>query len=661
MVLGSGGLLSGGARTGWGQDAGPDLTQIDVERLLQIEVTSAAKHEEPLFHTASAIYVITQADIERSGATNIPDLLRLVPGLEVAQTFSSGWAISSRGFAELYSSKLLVLVDGRTVYDPLFSGVYWDAQNLMLEDIERIEVIRGPGATLWGANAVNGVINILTRSARDTQGGLLSTTVATTEPVHANARYGGKLGSSGAYRVYGSYFRRDHSRDSSGNPRQDRWAATSGGFRTDWSRSGANSFTLQGDVVGRGADETLLLPSLSPPYQFLSTARTQHRGGNLLARWNHHLSSGNDWTLQTYYDRATRQGQALAETLQTFDLDFEHHFKIGRRQDWIWGAGYRVTGEDFGETFLITVRADTEHQFNSFWQDEITLIPNRLQVIPGTKLEQDRHSGWNAQPSVRLLWTPGSRHTVWAAVSRALRTPSDLEVESRINSQVFAGPSGQVDLVSIFGNEGFQSEKLLAYELGYRVTPARRFSLDLATFYNVYHDLETTEPAAPFYESSPVPPHLVIAQQFENLMHGETYGAELAANWNVTDQWRLAVAYSHLQIRLHLDPRSRSTTAEAAENNSPHHEVQIRSHLALPRNVGMDLALQHVSALSGLAVPAYTRLDTRLSWQPAEFTTLSVGAQNLLSPRHLEFGDFRQLGQVGQAERNVYGKLTWRF
>ncbi|MBI2820274.1 MAG: TonB-dependent receptor [Acidobacteria bacterium] len=298
---------------------------------------------------------------------------------------------------------------------------------------------------------------------------------------------------------------------------------------------------------------------------------------------------------------------------------------------------------------------------NAFVQDEITLIPNRLRIIPGTKLEREQHSGWNVQPSLRLLWTPKPENALWIAVSRALRTPSDLEVETRINSAVVPGPSGQLNLISVFGNEDFETEKLLAYEMGYRVTPTRRFSLDVAAFYNVYHDLQTTEPSAPFFESSPAPPHLVIAQRFANLLKGETYGAELVASWNVNSRWSLNAAYSRLEIQLHLDPKSQSMNAEQAEQTSPKHQFQFRSHLSLPRNVEWDTSLHYVSALNGLAVPAYTRLDTQMTWSPSEFSSFAIGAQNLLSPRHLEFGNFRQIGVIGQAERNFFGKLTWQF
>jgi iron complex outermembrane receptor protein len=653
--------LQGAALRLEAQQPPADLAELDIERLMNIEVISSSKRQEPLFHAASAIFVITPSDIRRSGATNIPDLLRMVPGLIVAQVDASGWAISSRGFAERYANKLLVLVDGRTVYDPLFSGVYWDAQNLLLEDIERIEVIRGPGATLWGTNAVNGVISILTRSARDTTGGLISTTGGSREPVHINARYGARWGDNAAYRVYGSYFRRRHSVDAAGDPIHDSWEAGLGGFRADWSPSPVNAFTMQGEILSRRGDETLLLPKLTPPYQELSLSRQEHRSGNLLFRWDHRLRNGSDWTVQAYYDRVDRGTQALDEDLDTVDIEFQHHFKAAGRHEWVWGAGYRAIFEQFQGSFLFSVPADTEHRVSAFVQDEIALLPGRLRLVPGTKLEHAAHSGWNLQPSLRLLWTPRPSDAFWMAVSRALRAPSELESESRVNSAVIPGPGGQISLVSVFGDAEFKTEKLLAYELGYRLTPTRRISLDVAAFYNVYHDLQTTEPSAPFFESSPDPPHVVIAQRFDNGMRGQTYGVELGAGWNAASRWSLNAAYSRLEIQLRRDPASQNTSAELAEGTSPEHQFQFRSHLSLPRNLEWDVSLYVVSELQGIDVPAYARLDTQVTWSPHEFTSFSVGAQNLLSPHHLEFGNFRQVGVIGQAERNFFGQLRWRF
>lgn len=643
------------------QDANGNLSDLDIERLLNIEVISAAKHKEPLFHTASAIFVLTGEDIQRSGATNIPDLLRMVPGLSVAQVNASGWAISSRGFGERYSNKLLVLVDGRTVYDPLFSGVYWDAQNLDLEDIERIEVIRGPGATLWGANAVNGVINILTRSSRDTQGTLLTTTVGTIEPVHISLRYGDRWGSSGTYRVYGTYFRRDHSEDTQGGGIFDGWEAGGGGFRADWSLSSADAITLLGDVRARGADETTVLPSLTPPYRQTSVARKQHWGENVLVRWNHSLTNGQGWTLQTYYDHLHRQTQTVDEHLHTLDVDFHHHLHLSQRHDWIWGIGYRAIFEDIGGSFLFRVLSDTEQLFSTFLQDEVALIPNHLRLIPGVKLERNSHSGWGWQPSLRVLWIPNSRSTVWAAVSQALRNPSDVEEESRINFAVLPQPSGPVQLVSVFGNDDFQPEKLVAYELGYRWSPGRRVSLDVASFYNVYHDLETLEPAAPYLEAVPAPEHLVLPQRFENGLHGETYGVELSSNWSITGYWQLSAAYSRLVTQLHRKPQSQYFPAELAEKASPGHQFQLRSHLVISSRLELDTSWQYVSSLDSLSVPAYSRLDSQLTWHAGEFTSFSAGGQNLLTPQHLEFGDYRQVGVIGQSQRNLYLRLLCRF
>ncbi|HWP83630.1 MAG TPA: TonB-dependent receptor plug domain-containing protein, partial [Terriglobia bacterium] len=346
------------------QVALPNYAEMGIEALLNIEVISAVKRQEPLFRSPSAIFVITQEDIRRSGASNIPDLLRMVPGLQVAQVDAYGWAISVRGFAERYANKLLVLIDGRTVYDPLFAGVHWDVQNLLLEDVERIEVVRGPGATLWGANAVNGVINILTRSSQETQGGMIAASSGSIEPARVHARYGGTLGSAATYRISGNYFRRDHSVDAAREPIADAWQAGSLGFRADWFATPKDSVLFQTGVQVRGADESLLLPVLTPPFQTLSVSRQQHRTGNALVRWTRRQRPDSEWSLQAYYDLLDFHSQALEEHLHTVDLDFQHQFRLSERHQWFWGLCYRLIMEEFRGSFLIAIEEEAEQQFS---------------------------------------------------------------------------------------------------------------------------------------------------------------------------------------------------------------------------------------------------------------------------------------------------------
>ncbi|MDA2937284.1 TonB-dependent receptor [Acidobacteria bacterium AH-259-A15] len=640
-----------------------DLTEMDIEELLNIEVTSVSKKKQSLSKSPAAIYVLTQEDICCSGATSIPELLRMVPGLNVAQIDANKWAISARGFNRLFANKMLVLIDGRSVYTPLFSGVYWDVQDTLLEDVERIEVIRGPGATLWGANAVNGVINIITKSAKDTQGGLLTTGVGTQENGFGGLRYGGKLGDNAGYRFYTKYFNRDNSALLSGGEAADGWDMLRGGFRVDWTVSGDNSLTFQGDIYDGDVGGTPTITSLFPPFSKSISQEIKVRGGNVLGRWNRDLSDTSQIEFQVYYDRTERQEATPGEVRDTFDLDFQHRFAPGKGQGIVWGLGYRVSTDKTDGTFTLSFDPEsrTDHLFSGFIQDEIMFIGDRLHLTLGSKFEHNDYTGLEVQPSMKFLWAFHDRQTLWGAVSRADRTPSRTHANIRINAAVFPGQGG-LTLLSIFGNQNQKSEHLLAYELGYRSRPGQRISIDIATFYHRYHDLQSTEPSDPFFESSPTPPHLVVPLNFDNKLEGATYGAELSTNWHPTSLWRLSAGYSWLQVQLRPDPSSRDSGAELAEGTSPEHQFSVRSHLNLPRNLKLDTALYYVDRLATLNVPSYVRLDTRLGWHRSDAIAMSIGLQNLLDDRHLEFVDMHsRYKSPTQVKRSVYGKITWRF
>src|SRR3984957_20169404 len=403
-----------------------DLTELSLEDLMNTKVTSVSKKEQSLSKAAAAIFVITQEDIRRSGATNIPDLLRMVPGLDVAQINANTWAISARDFNHQFSDKLLVLIDGRTVYTPLFAGVDWDTQDVPLEDIERIEVIRGPGATVWGANAVNGVINIITKSAAETQGGLLMAGGGTENSALGLAQYGGKIGGAVSYRVFTKYLDQNHLPDLNGQHGGDGWHLSHAGFRPDASLSGKDSVTVQGDLYGgnEGAEFGHIV-SIAPPVNENVDGNALLNGGNVLSRWNHIFSSRSDTSLQFYFDRYERDGPESREDRDTFDLDFQHHLALGLRNDLIWGADYRrsadVTLGTIDQAWLPASR--TVQLFSTFAQDEIALKPERIYLTLGAKVENGYFRGWNLDPSGRLDWTPTKRHTFWAAISRADRSP----------------------------------------------------------------------------------------------------------------------------------------------------------------------------------------------------------------------------------------------
>lgn len=650
--------------TVWAQKPDDDLTTKSLEELMNIQVTSVSKKEEKLFETAAAIYVITQEEIRRSGLTSIPELLRLVPGLSVARIDGNKWAITARGFNGRFTNKLLVLIDGRTIYSPTFSGVFWEAQDVLVEDIERIEVIRGPGGTLWGANAVNGVINIITKRAAETQGGLVTAGSGSEERGFGSLRYGGKIGENAHYRAYAKYFNRDGLAQASGLDANDGQDAFRGGGRIDWQLSERDLLTLQGDIYNSRLRETPTIVSLAAPFAPPVNLRGEISGGNVLGRWNRVFSERSDMALQFYYDRAVRNMFDLSDSVDTFDIDFQHHLAVRKRQDVVWGLGYRIISDRFNANSLARVefvpKSRTVQLFSAFAQDELTLVKDKLRLTMGTKIEHNDYTGFEIQPSARLLWTPSERQTVWGAVSRAVRTPSRVEDGLKVNIAAFPGPDGLLNLLTLSGSPNFRSEELLAYEAGYRMQSRRGFSLDITTFYNTYDRLESLEQETPFFNISPIP-HLVIPLRFGNFINGETYGLEASANWNISSRWKLQGSYSHLRLRLHNERGDVLNEAENIEGSNPRHQFQIRSYINLPRNLELDGALYRVSQLTAQQIPGYTRLDVRFGGQPREGVSLSLGLQNLLDRQHPEFRGVEISVIPSQVRRSIYGKLTWRF
>jgi len=642
-----------------------DLAVASLEDLMNIEVTSVSKKEEKLFQTAAAVYVITQEEIRRSGLTSIPELLRLAPGLEVARIDGTKWAISARGFNGRLANKLLVLIDGRSVYSPETSGVYWEVQDLLLEDIERIEVIRGPGGTLWGANAVNGVINIITKPTRETRGGVVTAGVGSEERGFGSFRYGANLGENASYRVYGKYFNRSELVDASGRGANDAQQLGRGGGRVEWQPTERDDLTLEGDIYRTHLHENPTAVSPANPFAPFANTSGEFTGGHIMGRWARASSKGSDMALQVYYDRFSRKLFELGDHINTFDLDFQHHAALGRRQDIVWGFGYRLVSHqaenNSSSPIQFNPQAKRVQLFSGFAQDEITLVKERLRLILGVKLEHNYLSGFEAQPSIRLSWTPSRRQTAWASVSRAVRTPARSQQDIRVNFQAFPGPGGLPIIAAVFGNTSPNSEVLHAYELGYRVQPHRKLSLDVATFYNVYDRLTSFEPGLPFFETDPLPAHLVAPIYYGNLLRGETYGLEAAVNLDITRRWKLHGSYSFLRVQLHRDATSMDTVSEAAEGDNPQHQFQLHSYLNLWRNFDLDTALYHVSSLGSQQVPGYTRIDSRLGWHMRENIEVSGGVQNLLDNRHPEFNGVDISVLPSQVRRSVYGKMVFRF
>ncbi len=637
------------------------LKNLSIEQLASLEVTTVSKTEEKMADADAAIYVITSEDIRRSGLTSIPELLRMVPGMDVARINGNKWAISCRGFNAWFANKLLVLIDGRSVYTPLFSGVYWDVQDTFLDDIDRIEVIRGPGATLWGANAVNGVINIITKKAKQTQGTEVNAGYGNIQKGFGGARYGGRIGKNIWYRAYAKYFNRDSFKQRNGRDAGDNWDQGRGGFRMDWNLSHRDSLTLEGDIfVGKSYDDISNIIYLQKGIG-KDRAKTDVSGGDILGRWTRKLSDTSDFSLQWYYDHSYRGADYLEETRDTIDIDFQHHFHALKRHDIVWGLGYRLTWDHIPPSLIFDFEESrrTDNLFSSFIQDKITLVPRLLDVTLGTKLEHNDYTGFEVQPSIRFRLKPTKAQTFWAAVSRAVRTPSRADHDMLLKLRVFqTGPT--VNTLALVGNNDFHSEKLIAYEAGYRYVPEKRFSFDIATFYNVYRDLRTSVRKTPIPPFTTVPPPAsrLIPIEIENQYHEDSYGVEITGTVQLASWWKTSLSYTWLKLRLHSNRNPGDS--ELGDKNIPRNQFSLKSYMDLPYNLQLDTLLFYVDKLENLQVPGYTRLDLRLGWNPVKHLSLSLKLENLLDNRHPEYVSVSGITAT-EVPRSVYGKLTWNF
>ncbi|HET7597982.1 MAG TPA: TonB-dependent receptor [Burkholderiales bacterium] len=610
--------------------AGRDLADLSLEELSNIEVTSVSKRAESLSDAPASIFVITNDDIRRSGVRTLPEALRLAPNLQVARVSASSYAISSRGFNNSIGNKLLVLIDGRTVYTPLFSGVFWDAQDVMLEDVERIEVISGPGATLWGANAVNGVINVITRTAHDTQGALAAVGGGNLDRSMA-ARYGGKLGAGGAFRVYAKGFDLDNTERPGGVSALDAWKRGQVGFRTDWGDA-RRTFTVQGDAY-RGKSESR---PLGGPIEI--------SGANLLARWTERFASGSDFRLQAYYDRSDREDRiGFQGDVDTFDIEFQHGIPLGDHR-LLWGGGYRRAHDNVPDTLPTPLvlrfvpSSRTLDWQNIFVQDEIRLT-QQLELTLGLKLENNDYTGWENLPSARLAWKAAPERLVWAAVSRAVRAPARLDRDFFLAFPL-------INFNFIQGGPYFQSEVARVFEIGYRAQPVPQLSYSITGFHTRYDRLR----------SGMLPPAFI-----ENRIEGFSNGIEAWATFQPTRTWRLSAGVSTLHQHLGVEPGSPDPTGPIALGNDPDHQWLLRSSWNIGGGHEFDLMLRRIGSLPqqppAAPLPAYTAIDARWGWHVNRELELSLTLQNLLDPQHPEFNPAPQSSQF---ERAFFLKLVWR-
>ena len=631
---------------------GHDLAEMSIEDLMNIEVTLASKKPEKYFDTPAAIYVITNEDIKRSGVTNIPDALRLAPGVEVARIDSTKWSVSIRGLSSALNRRMLVLMDGRSVFNPGVAGVYWDdAVDYPLDDIEHIEIVRGPGGSVWGANAVNGVINIITKNAKDTQGGLVNVGGGTEEKIFGSVRYGGKMGDSANYRAYAKYFNRDALWHADGN-NYDNWQNGQTGFSTFWDPKNGNTFRLQGDFYQTSLGQK-------------GVGNVDSSGGNILGRWQRSKETS-DTTLQFYYDHTYRNDKKTAAGIvDNLDFDFQYKTSAFSRQEINCGLGYRLTIINtkgiFGGIDPTGIPYDSyydpnhrnDNLFSAFVQDKITLVQDSLYLTLGSKFEHNDYSGYEIQPNARILWKPTPNQSVWASVSRAVRTPT--EVEQGFSLIAHYGPYD----VALAPNKDFKPEELTAYEMGYRIQPAKRLAIDLTAYYNVYRNLMSLE-----YISA-LPPNVVYS--IGNKISGDILGGEISIDYNPFDWWKLHASQSILHIKMQPDSDSTETltkvTVPSYENSSPSYQTLLRSYMDLPYNLKLDCTYRLVARLPAYTgsreVPTYHSLDVRLAWNIKPDIELSVVGQNLLNDHHPEFPNGLEVSP--ELPRGVYTKAQWKW
>ncbi|WMJ09526.1 TonB-dependent siderophore receptor [Nitrosomonas sp. sh817] len=652
------------------KSADNQLLDLSIEELMNIQVTSASRRSQKLSEVPSAIFVITQDDIRRSGATSIPEALRMAPGVEVARIGTDKWAISIRGFNGRFANKLQVMMDGRSVYNPLFAGVQWEQQDTMMEDIERIEVIRGPNAAVWGANAVNGVINIITKKAADTQGVLLSAGGGSFEHGFAGARYGGKINEETPFRIYAKGFTRDHTHSLTGENINDQWHSARGGFRIDHHR-GIDQFTLQGDIFYNSYGDRLDKSALSAPIIRIESARGHDEGGNLRLRWDRTYSEKSAIMLQTYYDRVDYR--ALTGSIyraESFDIDFQHRFPLHEKHDLTWGANYRLyRNKEFDtELVLFSPRAQINHMASVFIRDEITLLPERLRLNLGSRFDHNDFTGMEIQPNARLMWTPDDQNSIWMAVSRAVRIPSRAENDIQLNTRTLNAIPGSPALLpfpvlaQLMGSSNFKSEKLIAYEMGYRHQFSPQASIDISGFYNDYSQLRDLSIGSPLFHTS-FPPHLILPIGLTNKASGQTYGVETSIEWRPNEKWRLQGNYSYLNMNIHSDSALKQIdpTTGSADKVSPHHQVSLRSNYDFSEKLQLNLWLRYVSRVDFYRIPGYVTMDAKIAHKPLKNVELFIVGQNLASQNHREFAADFLPSLPTTLPRGVYAGVELRF
>ena len=658
-------LIAGALQAAESTNSSPILANLSFDQLSQIQIVSLSKRPESVSAAPAAVQVVSGEDIQRSGATSIPEALRAVPGLNVAQIHGNTWAIGARGFQSEFASKLLVMEDGVSVYTPIYSGVYWDEQDYILPDLEQIEVVLGPGGSIWGANAMNGVINIITKSARDTQGGLVYAGGGSEKEAMTGARYGWQVGTNTYVRVYGKYdANNSQERFGGGGPANDATRSGQGGFRADGYPRETTTWTLKGDVHWENNDSTAYLPALNQSnYVFTNNSPGRIFGGQLMGHWQTELNPDSTLQLQSYYDNAQRSTTTVDANVHTADVELHHTWSGWRRQVIDWGLDGRFVHLDTQPAWAGFVPAhDTEWLGSGFVQDEITLVPDSLKINAGIKLEGHSDAGFLPQPNVRLTWQPAAEHTLWASWSQALRSPSKLELDGQFDVGVLPPGASTFNpttpaVLNYLGNPQVKPENLQAWEIGWRWQPRTSLTLDVNGYYYQYRDLIMSTYGTPYYQSSPAA--VVVPTLVANGTEGDAFGGEVAATWQPVERWFAKASYSFEHIALH------STLSDPFDfagdsRTSPRNTVALTSGVKLGREVDLTGALRYLDNIAYYNIPAYFALDLQLTWKPSEHWELAIAGQNLLQDYHKEYRA-SLVDQSAEIRRGVYGRVTWKF
>jgi len=663
-----------------------DLLDLSIEDLLKLEITSASKKARRITTTPAAVFVITQDDIRRSGARSIPEALRMAPGVQVAQIDANKWAVSARGLNGRFANKLLVLRDGRALYTPSFSGVFWDVQDTIMEDIDRIEVIRGPGGTLWGTNAVNGVINIITRPVADSQGGEIVASAATGPSWSSSIRYGDRINEDLAYRAYARYLDEDGNEDAMGNDTADDWHIGRAGVRADWTPADRDFISLTAEAYEGKSGEGLLQPLLTPPYVQPIAAEQDVSGYFAIGNWRRRFAETRELQVRLYFDNTERDAILYGETRDSIDVDVQYRLPLGSRHDIIMGGGYRHNSFEFSSSTDISLTPDnpSDSGYNIFIQDEIQLIPEQLALIVGAKLEHNDLSDNSSDvlPNFRLVWSVNERNHLWAAVTGAVRTPSYAEISAFIRNSAPLMPPGTpgnpafpVPLAtSVTGNPDIRSEELTAYEIGYRTQLGSAVTLDTTVYLHDYKDLRGFQTLDVVCEPSGtsvfVDPSCVLAStnvrnelRFENSVEGQLSGVEVAADWVPTDWLRARVAYTYLDVDLDATlpgPTAAAAAAQAA-GQSPENTLSLRTDFSLTSTTDFSVWIRYVDDLPDLGITDYWSTDINLNWRATRQLNLALTGKNLLDSSHAEF--VSELGDLipVEIERTVGAQLRWTF